>query len=128
MSRYLFTGARDYGNRFLVDLFVTGLAAYARAHRECITLIQGGAPGLDTLARRSAKDYPKQIDVRTFRAKWKRYGKKAGPIRNQRMLDEGQPKIVFAFHDNLEESKGTKDMIERAANAGIPVFLIQRIA
>jgi len=37
------------------------------------------------------------------------------------MLDEGKPTYVLAFHDNLAESKGTKDMVTRAKKAGIPV-------
>jgi hypothetical protein len=30
--------------------------------------------------------------------KWDELGKKAGPLRNQRMLDEGKPDLVVAFH------------------------------
>jgi hypothetical protein len=30
-------------------------------------------------------------------AEWERLGRKAGPIRNQRMLEEGKPDLVVAF-------------------------------
>ena len=46
----------------------------------------------------------------------------AGPIRNQRMLDEG-PDAVIAFHTNLAESHGTLDMVTRARKAGVPVWV-----
>ena len=46
----------------------------------------------------------------------------AGPIRNQRMLVEGKPDLVIAFHDDLESSRGTKDMIKRSLKAGIRVW------
>lgn len=58
-----------------------------------------------------------------FPAKWKEFGRAAGPIRNQQMLDEGKPELVLAFHDDLENSKGTKDMVGRAMKADLPVIL-----
>lgn len=46
-------------------------------------------------------------------------GKAAGPIRNQRMLDEGKPDLVVAFPGG----RGTADMVRRAKAAGVPVRL-----
>src|SRR5262249_16770583 len=45
---------------------------------------------------------------------WDELGKKAGPLRNQRMLDEGKPDLVVAFPGG----GGTKDMVRRAVQAG----------
>jgi hypothetical protein len=83
----------------------------------------GGCRGADTLAVRAAKacGYP----FWEFPADWKKFGKAAGPIRNQQMLDEGQPDLVIAFHQHLEQSKGTRDMIIRAKAQGVPVRLIR---
>ena len=63
-------------------------------------------------------------DVVAVSAEWERHGRAAGPIRNQRMLDE-HPDIdlVIAFHSRIDASKGTKDMIRRAHDKGIPVQL-----
>ncbi len=55
-----------------------------------------------------------------FPADWKKYGKKAGPIRNQQMLDEGQPEVVIAFPGG----RGTADMVRRAKKKGIEVIEI----
>jgi len=78
------------------------------------TIIQGMAPGADSCARLAAirlgfkyEDYP---------AKWSKYGKGAGPIRNQQMIEQ-KPDLVIAFHEDFEKSKGTNDMLERAVDA-----------
>ncbi len=84
-------------------------------------VIEGGAKGADTLAREVAEELG--IIVREFKADWAKYGRAAGPIRNRQMLDE-KPDRVLAFHDNLEESKGTKDTVTEARRRGIPVSVI----
>lgn len=46
-----------------------------------------------------------------------KYGKSAGPIRNQTMLDDGKPDLVLAFPGG----RGTADMVAKAEKHGIPV-------
>lgn len=58
-------------------------------------------------------------------AEWNKYGKSAGPIRNKKMIDEGNPDIVIAYHDDIENSKGTKNMITQAKDKGIKVQIIK---
>lgn len=57
-------------------------------------------------------------------ANWKMYGKGAGPKRNQEMLDSCAQDMVIAFHDNIQDSKGTKNMIMLANKAKVPCYLI----
>jgi hypothetical protein len=64
------------------------------------------------------------LPVESFPADWEQYGRAAGPIRNQQML-EAKPDRVFAFHEDLEHSKGTGDMVRRARKAGVPVEVIK---
>lgn len=89
---------------------------------EPLIIIEGEADGVDMMARVAAEELG--IAVEKFPANWKKHGKAAGPRRNQQMLDEGKPDVIMAFHDDVENSKGTKDMIERAKKArsglGIP--------
>ena len=40
------------------------------------------------------------------------------------MIDEGKPDFVAAFHNNIDQSKGTKNMINQAKKAGIPFKVI----
>ncbi|HEV7285225.1 MAG TPA: DUF2493 domain-containing protein [Kaistia sp.] len=105
--RVLVCGGRDFADRPRLNVALDGLKPSF--------LIHGGAPGADALA-----DYwadIRGIPHRTFPADWNTHGKAAGPIRNQRMIDEGKPDLVIAFPGG----RGTADMIRRAKAAGIPV-------
>ena len=91
-----------------------------RARRKDVTVvIHGCARGADTVAGKVA--YSLGIKVERYPADWTKYGKGAGPIRNQQMLDDGKPDLVLAFHEDIASSKGTADMVRRAKEAGIPV-------
>ena len=83
-------------------------------------VIHGAARGADCIAGDCAME--RGLKVIMFPAKWLQYGKAAGVIRNQQMLDEGHPNRVVFFHPNLSQSRGTKDMVERARKAGIPTY------
>lgn len=84
-----------------------------------LVVIHGAAPGADTYADRWA--FHMGCEQVRFPADWAKYGRKAGPIRNQQMLDEGKPDIVLAFPD--KDSKGTWDMVKRARQAGLEVLV-----
>ena len=84
-------------------------------------LIEGGAPGADTMAREFAKW--QGIPVRTFEADWDGEGRAAGPIRNKRMLDEGKPDLVVAFDGGI----GAANMISQARAAGVRVLIATKI-
>jgi hypothetical protein len=79
-------------------------------------LIAGGARGADTLAEEWAKI--QEVECSVYHADWAKHGRAAGPIRNQQMLDEGQPTLVVAFPGG----RGTADMVRRSRNAGLEVI------
>lgn len=79
-------------------------------------VIEGDARGADRMAGYWARK--KRIDNLKFRAEWKVYGKAAGAIRNQKMLETGNPDLVIAFPGG----RGTADMVKRATMAGIEVI------
>lgn len=83
--------------------------------------VEGGAPGADTLAGEWAKTNGRPLVV--VPANWEYYGRAAGHIRNSWMLDL-KPDLVLAFHENMEESRGTKNCVAEARKRGIPVELI----
>jgi YspA, cpYpsA-related SLOG family len=56
-------------------------------------------------------------------ADWERYGKRPGFIRNEQMAAAGAI-LCVAFWDG--KSNGTRDMLARAANHGIPTLPIER--
>lgn len=53
--------------------------------------------------------------------RFSKYNALAGHNRNQRMIDEGKPNLVFAFWDG--KSTGTADMITRAHRAKIQTII-----
>ncbi len=82
-------------------------------------VIQGGATGADQIAREWCG--AREVPYDNFAADWNAYGKAAGPMRNQRMLDQGRPDLVLAFPGG----RGTADMMRRAKTAGVRVVEIE---
>lgn len=118
--RLLVCGSRTFSEGAIIGLLMAGLEGD-------VTVIHGAAKGADALAGRHA--HFNGHTVETYPARWDVDGKAAGPIRNQRMLDEGKPDCVWAFVDKpLTESRGTADMVRRATKAGLPVFVTEYIA
>lgn len=128
MIRVLVCGDRDWTDRAMIFKALGGLLN--EYPPEDILVIDGHAPGAD-LAAHEAADY---YDFRRscFPAHWQHtddcpedckevVGRPAGNIRNSKMLKEGRPDVVWAFHDDLEHSKGTKDMVTKAEKAGVEV-------
>jgi len=89
---------------------------------EDAVIIQGMCRGADKMSRYLA--LKRGLEVEDYPAKWDKYGKAAGVIRNKQMLDEGKPNIVYAFHSDLSKSKGTKNMVEQAIKRGIEVIVV----
>lgn len=87
-------------------------------------VISGMARGADSIAAQWARDW--HIPLLAYPADWNKHGRSAGPIRNIEMLEHGKPDVVYAFHDNLAESKGTKHMVSIAKRAGIPTYIVRR--
>lgn len=82
---------------------------------ELEAVISGGARGADNLAARFAKCH--NVPLILIPADWKRYGKRAGPIRNTKIVASAD--AVAAFWDG--NSLGTKDTIAKARSAGLRV-------
>jgi len=112
MTRVLACGGRTFRDARVVRRTLDKI----HAGTPITCLIDGGANGADTLAFVWAGDH--QIERLTFEADWDRYGKAAGPIRNQRMLREGAPDLVVAFPGGV----GTAHMVSIAREAGVRVI------
>ena len=85
-------------------------------------VIEGEADGADSMGRQAAIQLG--IPVLKFPADWRRYAHNAGPMRNIQMLQEGRPTLVLAFHNYIENSKGTKHMVNAARQAAVPTEII----
>lgn len=85
------------------------------------TLIHGAcATGADEAAHQWCVTAGHDLGVTEikYHAQWAEFGKRAGPIRNEKMVKAGAD-LVLAFP--LFDSRGTKHTIELAEAAGIPV-------
>ena len=106
-KRILICGDRDYKDWMQVRDYLDTISRTA-------IIIHGGAKGADSIAGNLATYL--NMKVIKYPADWDKYGKAAGVLRNQQMLDEGYPDLVVYFHKDLENSKGTKDMVKRAVD------------
>lgn len=109
------TGSRNMTN---LELVRKTLRVFDRNARGLPTLIEGGALGADRLAREAATEM--QWHIKTCEANWAEYGRAAGPIRNQEMIDS-YLHVLIAFSGG----RGTTDMVARATKAGVPVFRVE---
>lgn len=90
-------------------------------------IITGGCRGADRIANEIAESMGFATKVED--AKWDEYAnmgirRAAGPIRNRKMLADFKPDVVYAFHNDIEHSKGTKDMVEISRRKGVLVEII----
>ncbi len=112
--RVLVCGGRGFTDQDLLE------AALNRLHhaRVFTVLIEGDARGADRMAGAWAE--AQGIAHHVFKADWEALGAKAGPARNQQMLEEGRPDLVVAFPGG----GGTAHMVRLAREAGVEVIEI----
>jgi hypothetical protein len=107
--RVIVTGSRDWCDRHLMRAVLSQLPNGS-------TIVHGAYKGADAIADELARELGHTPEPQA--AKWKELGPKAGPLRNQEMVDSGAD-LVLAFP--LGRSKGTWDCVDRAKRAGIRV-------
>lgn len=104
-------GSRDYKDLEQVHLVISILP------KDTI-IVSGGARGVDTMAKMSANSC--DLIYKEFAADWKSFGKKAGFLRNKRIVEFSDR--IICFWDG--KSKGTKITIDlaKAANKGLEIY------
>ena len=83
-------------------------------------VVHGGATGADMLCDRACRSL--SIPTEIFLPNWKEEGRKAGVMRNLKLLDQ-LPDAVLAFRSR-GESRGTDHAIHHARKRGIPVHVV----
>jgi hypothetical protein len=83
-----------------------------------ITLVSGGADGVDTLAERFAKE--NNLDIEVLDANWDDWSNgHPAKYRNQRIVEESDAVIaIWNGHSN-----GTRDTIDKALNESVPIYV-----
>ena len=117
--RVLVCGGRDFDDVGLINSVLDRL----HTEKSFSVLIHGNARGADRMADAWAwcRGVPRE-PYALPQGEWDELGKKAGPLRNQRMLDEGKPDLVVAFPGG----GGTKDIVRRAVKAGVAIHEVNR--
>lgn len=112
-------GDRNWEDRLLLDKTLHEL--------DPEIVIEGNAKGADILAGLWAEREDKIHLV--VPARWGLYGGGAGHIRNSQMLimlknQTGVQLAVIAFHNDIENSAGTADMLTQAEDSDIDYVLV----
>ena len=113
--RVLVTGGRIWHNKKETHAILD----HINQEHGISVIIHGDAVGADRLCRDWA--ITRGIEHLSFPIRssdWIRWGKKAGPRRNQQMIDEGHPDVLVVFLGQ----NGTNDMISRAKRTGIEIW------
>ena len=124
MTRIIIAGSREFNDYEKMLKTLDELGVHLMNTIDPIEIISGHANGADKLGERFAKAYGYPLVV--FPAEWDKYGKAAGPIRNEQMAKyaaEADRGILIAFP--IDESRGTRNMIKLAKQYGLEVDVIE---
>lgn len=130
-ARVLVCGDRDWDDEYIIGILLTGIRYWIGPPTY---IYHGACRGADNLFSEVAKDvFEGAITPIPFPAEWKKYGKSAGPRRNKKMLktmlddlEDNQVYFAVALHDDLEKSRGTRNMANQCKKAGVPVYVVGR--
>lgn len=119
MKRLLVTGSRDWDEPEIIQ---DALVKAFMATDQKITLVSGNCP---TGADRIAEEFwtlNEMGELELHPAEWNKYGKRAGFVRNQYMVDSGID-LVLGFVKN--NSRGASHTIRLAEQAGIKTVVFR---
>lgn len=122
--RCIIAGSRDFENYDMLESSVIKIFNACQYDWRKIMIVSGAANGADKLGEQFAKKY--SLPVRVSPAKWRRYGKLAGHIRNCEMafyasMDDFKGMLIAFWGNN---SPGTKHMIGAAILQNLDTYVI----
>ena len=110
----IFCGDRNWNNFKVIEQVIL-------SYPPDLTIVEGDCRGADKISGYLGRQLKRTVI--SVRAEWEIYGHGAGPIRNRKMIREYKPVEVVAFHNNINSSKGTHDMIVASLEVGLSVKL-----
>lgn len=116
MLKVLIAGSRDFEDYTSTKDFIN-YCLKEMGETSSVTVLSGGCRGTDKLGELYAEEYG--YEVRRYPADWKRFGKAAGPIRNEMMVKEAD--IIICFPKT--ESRGSMSVIRLAEKYGKEIYI-----
>jgi hypothetical protein len=120
--RMLVTGSRTWPKPWIVQTFLDKALGIVLSQKHDMTLIHGHCRiGVDAVA----DDWAIDVGCEFVRvpALWHAFGKTAGFVRNEFMVDALKPHMAVAFIHN--KSRGATHCAEYATKKGVDTFTIQ---
>jgi len=114
-KRIIIAGSRHFNDYALFCSITDKIISRVRSDFELV-ILPGHCRGTDQMAERYAHE--NGITLEIYPANWK-LGSKAGPLRNQAMVDIADYAIAFS-----SGGQGTKSLISLAQKKGIPLRII----
>lgn len=123
MIRVIISGSRNFSDDDLFDNSLRNILSGVNPNN--LEIISGGCTGADAMA----EDYAERFGLKfaEFPAYWTKYGKAAGPMRNEQMAKyaaDADCGMLIAFP--IGESRGTRNMIKLAKQYGLEVYVIEQ--
>ena len=125
MKRLLVTGSRKWDDRDTIrDALYMAFLQMGGQSGEQITLVHGGAIGADKIA---VEIWTRESGMPTeeHRSMWEVWGKRAGILRNETMVQRGAD-LCLAFI--LDSSPGSSHCAQFAEDNGIPVRYFRKVS
>lgn len=115
--KYAIVGSRNYSDYLAIVKVLESFDIFNPKHH----IVTGCANGVDKIARIVAwvKFFENGTEKRFFYADWKKFGNAAGPMRNEKIIDQCDQ--VIAFWSG--KSPGTKSSINIAYKQKKPVHI-----
>ena len=114
IKRIVVAGCRNYNNyneaKEYIDFCISEIK-----EKYTLIFVSGGCRGADSIGERYAKENGYEIE--RYPAEWDKYGKAAGPKRNEQMARAAD--YIICFWDG--KSKGTASMINYAKRYNKPI-------
>ena len=125
VSKLIICGGRYFDDYEALEKVVDKVISELNSSEES-EIVSGHCQGTDLLGEFYAEKHGLKCSV--FPAKWEKFGKAAGPIRNSEMIDyisDSENPMVIAFVG--PNSKGTMDTVNKAVKAGFTVYKIEYV-
>ena len=121
MNKVIIAGPRDFSDKEYIYKELDNIIHLIQRNmnNDEIEIVQGGANGVDSLAKQYAHEH--NMSCMEFKADWKQFGKAAGPIRNNDMAKYSD--MLIAFQPELP-TKGTQSMIKTAKKYRLTRFIV----